>query len=323
MSLILLTKKVPEEFNREIKLISNSRLDIREALTLEEQLMEINDTEIIFGNFDLRLLPYAENLKWIQYQGAGSDHLLTSEFIQKNIILTSAKGLVGKHLAEHAWSLLLGIVRQIYVPLQNKKSFWNEEYWKNREIIREKTIELEGKKMMILGFGGMGYEVAKKSQGYGMKIIGIDTEEKEKPSFVNELRHFSFFYESLNESDIVVIASPLTKETYHLFNEKTFDSMKNNSILINVARGKIIEYCPLIKILESKKLYGVGLDVTPIEPLPLSDCLWNYENVLITPHIAGGSPLRDERVNQRFLNNLRKYFDNVELEGLIDKIKGY
>ena len=286
------------------------------ARTREEQLVQAPDVDIIFGSFNRFLFDAAKQLKWVQTESAGIDTILFDEFVASAIVLTSAKGTVGTHLADHSWALLLGLLRGIGRAVR-------ERTWENRMSIRSETWELEGKTLGIIGLGGTGVEVARRAAGFGMEVIAIDPEEVPRPEFVREVWKPDRFYDLLEQSDAVSVCCPLTGQTRDLFDREAFRRMRPHSLLVNVTRGPIIDTEALLEALNQGLIRGAGLDVTPEEPLHADSPLWDHPHAIITPHASGGSPIRLDRSIDLFCENLRRFTDGRPLLSVIDKQKGY
>ncbi len=286
------------------------------ARTREEQLAQTPDVDIIFGSFSRPLFDAAKQLKWVQTESAGIDSILFDEFVASAIVLTSAKGTVGTHLADHTWALLLGLLRGIGRAVR-------ERTWDNRMSIRSETWELEGKTLGIIGLGGTGVEVARRAVGFGMEVIAIDPEEVPRPDFVREIWKPERFYDLLEQSDGVSVCCPLTGQTRGLFDREAFRRMRPHALLVNVTRGPIVDAEALLEALDQGLIRGAGLDVTPEEPLVADSPLWDHPHVIITPHASGGSPLRLDRSVDLFCENLRRFTDGRPLLSVIDKHKGY
>ncbi len=312
---ILINTGTTSEQRRRIESVSD-KLMLVQPRNPEEALREVVDTNIVFGGFNRSLFENADQLKWVQVLSAGVDGLLFPEFVKSDIILTSAKGFVGTHLADQAWALLLGLLRGIGRSVR-------ERTWDNRMSIRLAAWELSDRTLGIVGLGGTGIEVARRAQGFDMRVIAVDPEKVEAPSFVHDVWEMGRFYELLAESDVVAICSPLTPETHSMFDGAAFEQMKSHALLINVTRGKIIEGPALLRALTSGDIGGAGLDVTPEEPLPDDSPLWDMPNVIITPHVAGGSPIRLDRSVGLFCDNLGRFLVGKPLLSVIDKEKGY
>ncbi len=312
---ILINSKITSEQQHQIEDISDL-LQIVTPNNSAEALQEIVDTDIVFGGFNRSLFENAQQLKWVQVWAAGVDGILFTEFVESDIILTSAKGFVGTHLADQAWGLILGLIRGIGRSVR-------ERTWDNKMSIRNETWELGDRTLGIIGLGGTGIEVARRAQGFEMNVIAVDPETIDPPSFVHEVWKMDKLHALLAQSDIVCICAPLTPETNGLFDDLAFQNMQSHALLINVTRGKIVDGPSLLRALRNAQIGGAGLDVTPEEPLPSDSPLWDMPNVIVTPHVAGGSPLRMDRTVSLFCDNLERFLVGKPLLSVIDKQKGY
>ena len=312
---ILITAEINPDQQKQIESISED-LTIVNPNTSDETLREIENADIVFGGFNRSLFENAKQLKWVQVWAAGVDGILFKEFVESDIILTSAKGYVGTHLADQAWALILGLIRGIGRSVR-------ERTWDNKMSIRDETWELCDRTLGIVGLGGTGIEVARRAKAFDMQVVAVDPETVEAPTFIHEVWKMDRFNELLTDSDIVCICAPLTPETEGMFNDSAFELMKPNALIINVTRGKIIDEQALLRALKNGYIGGAGLDVTPVEPLPQDSPLWDMPNVIITPHVAGGSPIRMDRTVDLFCDNLERYLVGKPLLSIIDKQKGY
>ena len=314
MKILINTDLTPNQRQR-IESVSD-QIHVTQPQGQAELLLDASDSDVIFGDFNKTLFDTCSKLKWVQVLGSGVDGSLFPEFVESQVILTSAKGFVGTHLADQTWALLLGLLRGIGRAVR-------ERTWDNRMSIRHATWELSGRTLGIVGMGGTGLEVARRASGFEMEIIAIDPETVATPSFVKSVRNMEGFYDLLAESDIVSICAPLTKETKNLFDLSAFRQMKSHALLINVTRGRIVNGPDLIRALEDGLIGGAGLDVTPEEPLPSDSPLWDMPNVIVTPHVAGGSPIRQDRTVDLFCQNLKRFLSGKPMVSQIDKRKGY
>ena len=312
---ILINTDITSEQQQQIESVSDDLFVVRPQNS-EAALREIGDTDIVLGGFNRSLFENAKQLKWVQVLSAGVDGLLFREFVESDIILTSAKGFVGPHLADQAWALLLGLLRGIGRSVR-------ERTWENRMSIRLATWELSERTLGIVGLGGTGIDVARRAQGFDMRVIAVDPEAVAPPSFVHEVWNMDRFHELLAASDVVVICAPLTAETERMFDDEAFEQMQSHALLVNVTRGKIIDGPALLRALTSGRIGGAGLDVTPEEPLPTDSPLWDLPSVIVTPHVAGGSPIRLDRSVGLFCDNLERLLVGKPLLSVIDKEKGY
>jgi phosphoglycerate dehydrogenase-like enzyme len=280
------------------------------------QRAEIVDADVLFGRVPPDTFVLNRRLRYYHSIGAGVDAILSPELAQSDVILASEKGGVGVHLAEHAFALLLGLTRGMHTAIRQPD-------FALREPIRHEQRELYELTMGIVGLGGTGRAVARRALGFGMRVLAVDIEDVPPEPGVEAVWKPDRLHEMLGRSDVVVIGLPLTKATRHLFTRDLFRRMRPTAILINVTRGEIVYGDDLLAALDEGLLWGAGLDVTDPEPLPLGHRLWTHPRVIVTPHTAGGSPRRAQRVIDTFCENLRRLRTGEPLLALIDKDKGY
>ena len=289
---------------------------IVEARGADAQRKEIIDADILFGRVPPDVYPFQKRLRLYQSIGAGVDSALCPELINDDVPLSSEKGGVGVHLAEHAFGLLLVLTRGIHTAIRTPD-------YGLRESIRTDQRELLELTMGIVGFGGVGRDVAKRAVGFGMRVLGIDIEDVAPEPGVEAIWKPERMAEMLGQADVVVIGLPLTKATRHMFTRDLFRKMKRTAILINVTRGEIVYGDDLLAALTEGLIWGAGLDVTDPEPLPKDHPLWTHPRCVVTPHTAGGSPRRADRIVDTFCENLKRLRDGRPLVALVDKQKGY
>jgi D-2-hydroxyacid dehydrogenase (NADP+) len=304
--------------DRHLEMLRNASADVEVlvASSKDDALEMIPEADVLVGGFNLELYRRAERLQWVQSWGAGVDGVLFKEFVDSEILLTSAKGTVGVHLAEHAMALLFSLTRGIGTAVR-------EARWDNRMTIRKSSWELIDRTMGIVGLGGTGQDLAIRAAAFGTRIIAVDPEDVDVPGCVESCWGMERFHELLGTSDIVAICAPLTAESEGLFDAAAFEAMQNHALLINVTRGRIVDEGALVSALKSGQIGGAGLDVTPQEPLPQDHELWSLPNVVITPHTAGGSPNRDDRLMELITANIERFKNGKPLLSEIDKRKGY
>jgi phosphoglycerate dehydrogenase-like enzyme len=289
-------------------------LSARDDINLVDDL---ESTEVILGGISREEFRMARNLRWIQATGAGVDGLLFPELVESDVILTNASGVHPIPIAEHTFALILAITRGLIKSFEGKR----RKEWLHNEVFID---ELYGKTIGIIGYGRIGQGIARLARGFGMRVIGLKRdpgkEVEVKPDVLLGKDSLDIL---LKESDIVVIIVPLTKETYHMIGERELRLMKPTSILINVARGKVVDESALIKALKEKWIFSAGLDVFETEPLPPESELWGLDNVVITPHIAGLNPHYTDRLLDIFIRNLQAYPDISKMINVVDKRLGY
>jgi phosphoglycerate dehydrogenase-like enzyme len=280
------------------------------------QRVEIVDTDVLFGRVPTDVFVLNRRLRYYHSIGAGVDAILSDELVRSDVVLASEKGGVGIHLAEHAFALLLALTRGLHTAIRQPD-------YTLREPIRVAQRELYDLTMGIVGFGGTGREVARRAVAFGMRVLAVDVEDVPPEPGVEAVWKPDRLYDLLGASDVIVIGLPLTKATRHLFSRDLFRRMRPTAILVNVTRGAIVYGDDLLTALDEGLLWGAGLDVTDPEPLAPDSPLWRHPRVIVTPHTAGGSPRRAQRVIDTFCENLRRMRRGEPLLALDDKEKGY
>jgi phosphoglycerate dehydrogenase-like enzyme len=253
-------------------------------------------------------------LRWIQSSAAGLDHLLVPSVIESDITITSASGVLADQVAEHAIALITGWMRKLPLFLQAQA---------RREFVRRSTQDLHGKTVAILGFGGVGRRVAELLAPFRTKIIAIDPYPVDRPSHVHELIGLDGLPGALAAADIVILSAPLTPKTRGMIDADRLNQMKKGALLVNIARGPLVVERELVAALDSGQLGGAVVDVTEIEPLPTTSRLWEFPNVIITPHVAGQSSRRADRMTRLFCENLRRFQRKRPLINVVDKRLGF
>lgn len=235
------------------------------------------------------------NLKFIQATSAGLDRIPLDYVKAHNIKLFNARGVYSAPMAEWAILRTLEIYKHAFKFYENQKIHaWEKD---------RKLLELSGKTVLIVGTGSVGTEVAKRFSAFDATVIGADIFKNENAYF-NESVLMSELDTALEKADIVVLTLPLTDETKGLFSKERIYKMKYNSVLINIARGKIVDENALISALNERRLLGAALDVFETEPLSPESPLWQTENLLISPHNSFVSDKTNERLFEVIMRNL-------------------
>lgn len=278
----------------------------------------IGDADVVFGFVGRKLFRAARQLRWVHAIASGVDAFLYDEFKRSPVALTSEKGLVGEHLADHAFGLLLMLTRQLGTAQRLGADAWN-----HRPAMRRKEVELTGATLGIFGFGGTGRAMARRGVAFGMVVQALDRDAVAPSAEVSTVAGPEGFDALLARADVLAICCPLTSETRGRFDASAFARMKRGAWLVNVTRGEVMVEDALVAALESGQLAGAALDVAPREPLPADSRLWTLPNVAMTPHTAGASQFRAQRNVDRFVRNLRRLVAGQPLEGVVDKALGY
>ncbi|TYP51327.1 D-2-hydroxyacid dehydrogenase [Thermosediminibacter litoriperuensis] len=283
----------------------------------EDKIKEIIDADIYVDwgfNFERRLVEAAGRLKWIQSLSAGVDRLPFDLVKEKGIIVTTTSGIHKVPISELVFGYMLMFARGLNRFYdQQKKKIWDKKV---------NTTELFEKTLGVVGAGNIGNEIARLGKAFGMKVIGLSRSGRTEGNY-DEMYDGSSLKELLSKSDFVVCSVPLTAETRHLFREEHFKAMKPTAYFINIARGAVIEEKALIKALKEGWIAGAALDVFEEEPLPPESPLWEMPNVIITPHIAGGSDRYMERAMKVVNENLERYLKGERLINIVDPDMGY
>lgn len=250
------------------------------------------------------------NLKWIQCLSAGFD-TIDMEYIKgRDIIYTNAKDIFSVPIAEDVICKMLIHNTNALSYLKNQENHSWERGLRRREFCSQ-TVG-------IIGTGSIATEIAKRLQGFGVKVIGY------KRTPVSTLPYFDEVYSGhkslnfiLSISDYVIVTVDLNKETYHLINKDNLKCMKKEASIINIARGSVINQKDLTEMLKNKEISYAGLDVFETEPLPKDDELWNLDNVYITPHVSGVVKNNKDRLKKLIVENIKRYIENDQLVNLV------
>jgi phosphoglycerate dehydrogenase-like enzyme len=277
----------------------------------------LGEADVIFGLIPPKnLLARAPRLKWIQMMSAGVDRLRDTEIWRSRLMITGVSGIHATPIGEFVLELMLKFAKGAPRCFQMKQK---------REWQRYLPTVLHGKTVGIIGLGHIGREVARLSRAFGMKVTATrrSATKTSRARYVDRLLPARQLPSLLKESDFVVISTPHTPETHHLIGEKELGMMKPTAYIINIARGGIIDEEALVRALDEKRIAGAGLDVTEREPLPADSRLWDFDNVILSPHVSGGQENYMARATELFCDNLRRYLAGKRLRNVIDRKRGY
>lgn len=297
--------------NEEVKLWRERRLPGAQE-SLDELLAQ---AEVIYSPLILpeNLVPRAPRLKWIHLGATGVDQHLSTGIFQGNMAITNSRGVIAVPIAEHVLAFMIMLAKNSSRLLSDKQ---------NRRWERFNTMELRDRIVGIIGLGAIGVEVARLAKGIGMKVIATrKSASRREPgvSGIDEVYPPSELLEMLSRTDFLVIAAPLTPQTRGLIGEAELRAMKPCAYLINIARGQIVDQSALISALKEGSIAGAGLDVVETEPLPRDSELWELPNVILSPHMAGSTDRRSQRVVGFFCENLRRYLSGEPMLNVIKK----
>ena len=289
-------------------------------VTSDTAMSEIADADAYIGNIRPELVEAGKKLRWVQTLSAGVEQVLHKSgsdlLADSDIVLTNNQIVQGPEIADHAMAFLLTLTR--FLPTYLKRQA--EENWQARPY---ELFELNGKNALVIGMGGIGLQIAIRAWAHGMKVVGVDPEDIAYLPYVDSIVKPDMLDSVIGDADVVFMAAPHTPESHRMIGPSQFESMKDGAYFIAVSRGGTYDLGSLVKALDSKKLAGAGVDVTDPEPLPKGHALWKFENVIITPHIAGRSDMDRGRMLGVVKSNIRRFADGLRLINVVDKQKGY
>lgn len=290
------------------------------SVTNDTVMSEIADASAIVGGVKPEWVMAGKKLEWVQSTSAGVERYLhmsgSNALRDSDIVLTNNQVVQGPEIADHAMAMLLSLTREIPKWLRYK----DEEKWQGRPY---ELYELNEKTAVVIGVGGIGMNIAIRAWAHGMKVIGVDPDDKPMTPFVERYVKPDQIDEVLPLADVVFMAAPHTAKSEKMLGPSQFERMKKGSWFIAVSRGMTYDLGGLMKALDSERLNGAGVDVTDPEPLPKGHPLWGFDNVVITPHIAGRSDLDRGRMLGTAKANLKRFADGLPLINVVDKHKGY
>jgi D-2-hydroxyacid dehydrogenase (NADP+) len=283
---------------------------------------ELPDTDIFIGaSLRPEQFRLARKLKWLHSTAAGVSQLMYPELRESGIVLTNPSGIFSPPMAEHTMGLMVAMARNF----PDSVRFQDRCEWGQQQISGPlgPLTELNGQLLLIIGYGSIGRELARRARAFDMRVWGVNRSGKGDPTLVDKIVPISQLDSVLPEGDYIVIAAPETHETQHLIGAAQIAKMKPSARLINVGRGSLLDETALVRALDSKALRGAALDVTGTEPLPADSPLWKAPNLFITPHTSGVSDRLWQKQTKLLMDLLERWFDGRELFNVVDVSHGY
>jgi D-2-hydroxyacid dehydrogenase (NADP+) len=273
------------------------------ATNADELVAALPETDVLVvsGLWRNEYLERAPRLRFVQSVSAGTDQFARDAFQARGVRLASAQGVNERAVSEHAMALMLGLTRHLPQAVENKAA----RHW--RGMIADpsqRQDELAGKTLLIVGLGRIGARLARLASAFEMEVVGVRRSPVREGDAVAEIVPPDGLIRALEQADVVALTCPLTPETERLIRAEHFAAMKPSALLVNVARGKVVDEPALIDALQSGRIAGAGLDCTVEEPLPAGSPLWSLPNVLITPHTAGETRRYEANVVELLRDNL-------------------
>ena len=252
-------------------------------------------------------LAAAENLKLFACVYAGTGHLPMDSFEEYGVAVTNASGVHGPNIAEYVVGAMIGHARQFHRAYRQQS---------RREWRSFPSTEVFGSTVAVVGLGAIGSTVVDRLEPFDVETVGVRY-SPEKGGPTDRVYGFDEFHEAVSDAEYVVLACPLTEATEGIVDADAFRTMRPDAVLVNVARGKVVDTDALVSALRSNEIRSAALDVTDPEPLPESHPLWGLGNVTITPHNAGHTPAYFERVADILADNVPRLSSDAELRNRV------
>jgi glyoxylate/hydroxypyruvate reductase A len=293
------------------------------STTLEERNEALTATEVALLGWpplkDLR--KRAPHLKWVHQLPAGASNFFGTDLWGSDVLVTTSRGLTNRRsMAEFVLAAFLHFSRGLHLSYRDQRRHRFDHHTYDPVLLRDKTV-------CIVGAGGIGQEVAKLCAATGMRVVGTRRHvapATPMPAGFARLEAVEALYDLIRESEFIAVCCPWTKETTNLIGKQAFAAMKPGTVLVNIARGEIVDEAALLQALGDGKLRGVALDVYAGEfERPPDSRLWDDERVIITPHVSAGTDLSEHRGLDLFCDNLGRYLEGRPLKNIIDWGRGY
>ncbi|MBA3874569.1 MAG: D-2-hydroxyacid dehydrogenase [Anaerolineae bacterium] len=292
-------------------------------------------TEILYTQQNFPEPAQAPRLRWLQAHSAGLDTIIKQPIMKaEDVEITTTSGIHTVQMSEFCLTMMLAFNYKLLTSLQlQAKAEWPKN---PRDVFVPNT--LRGQTLGIAGYGSIGRELARIASALGMTVLATKRNLKETtdhdgyteagtgdPEGVIPARLYppEALASMVTLCDWLVVTTPLVEGAPPVVDQKVLDAMKKTAVLINVARGAVVDEAALITALSSKKIAGAALDVFKEEPLPTTSPLWNLDNVIITPHISGNSTKYHEKAAALFADNLQRYLENKPLLNRLNRKRGY
>jgi phosphoglycerate dehydrogenase-like enzyme len=276
--------------------------EVTDRAALDQRIGDA-DVLVVSGLWHDGLLDAAKRLKFIQSIGAGVDQFPRELLRQRGIRLASASGVNARAVSEHAMALILAVARRLPEARDNQaKHFWRGM----ASDFTRREDELGGKTLLIVGLGQIGGRLAHLAKAFDMRVLGLRRDPAAGANGADAVHGMEALHALLLEADFVALTCPLTKETEWLVDAEALSHMKQSAVLVNAARGRVVDEPALVAALREGRIAGAALDVTVEEPLPAASPLWDLPNVFITPHTAGETRRYEDNVIDILMENLER-----------------
>jgi glyoxylate reductase len=316
---VYITRSVPQAIINRLSDHCEIRMWERDDTPVPREILE-KEIENIDGllcllteTIDDGLLNHAKNLKIIANIAVGFNNIDIESATKRGIMVTNTPGVLTETTADLTFGLLMATARRLIEASDNLKN----GDWKSWSLMQLTGQDVYGAKLGIIGLGRIGEALVKRAKGFDMEVLYYNRSRK-----VEKEKELGITYASLNdllkESDFVCIMTPYSDETKNLINTRQLALMKENAILVNTARGGIVNETALYEALKNKVIWGAGLDVFEVEPVPLNHPLLTLPNVVTLPHIGSASIATRMKMANLAVENLISGLKNGKPRNLIN-----
>jgi phosphoglycerate dehydrogenase-like enzyme len=270
---------------------------------------------------DRDVFPSANRLRWVQSPAVGVGSLMFPELHGSAVVVTTARGIRARAIAEHVIGVTIALARRLPHALRAQAAHrWAQDQLEGPE---SRVFQLYGRRMGIIGLGAIGTEVAVRARAFGMEVAAIRRHpDRPAPAGIDVFGP-GRLTDVLAESDVLVLSMPHTPDTRQIIGQTELQAVKRGSLLVNIARGQLIDDEAVVAALRDGRLGGAALDVFTREPLDPSSPYWDLPNVIVTPHTSGAMEDYWTPLVALFSENLRRFERGDALMNVVDKAAGY
>lgn len=333
--LIVTQTAIPDALVEPVRQVSpRLRVTARGAPSITERDTAYLDAEVLCTTGDPPTAAQAPRLRWVQAYSAGVEHFFRVDpLILDRVVLTTSSGVHTPQMPEYVLMMILAWAHRLPALMANQAA----GEWTGERRSLTAIGELRGATLGVVGYGSIGRESARLAKAFGMRILASKRDPTRRPDSgwclpgtgdpAGDLPERFYSLDELAlmlpECDYVLLALPHTAATHHLLDAQALRAMRPTAVLVNIARGGLVDEPALIEALRSGALRAAALDVFEKEPLPASSPLWSMPNVLLSPHISGFAPGHDARLMALLADNLRRYLAGQKLFNQVEPAIGY
>ena len=293
--------------------------ELRFAPDTESLRRALDGAEVLFGwdcNADNLREAWDRTaaLRWIHWAGAGVDGLPYPDLVANDVVLTNARGIFDRAMAEYTLGLIIAFAKRFPETMNSQAARrWDHKF----------NERIEGKHALVVGVGSIGREIARLLRAAGMTVDGIGRSARAGDHDFGAIHAFDDLNGVLGDADYVIAIMPSTDATRGAFGVAQFAAMKPTARFFNLGRGASVDEAALVAALEAGEIAGAGLDVFATEPLPADSPLWTRTDVIVSPHMSGDYYGWDADAVTQFVDNFRRYRADEPLRNIIDKEQGF